>query len=65
MQKYFVTGIEGILVHHAARRLKRSERTVRRLIQQGKLPARRLGLRCWVIAIPDIEHLLETEVSLW
>jgi len=65
MPECFVAGTEGILVHHAARRLKRSERTVRRLIQQGKLPARRHGLRCWVISIADVERLLESEASVW
>jgi excisionase family DNA binding protein len=54
-----------VLVHHAARRINRSDRTVRRFIQQGKLPARRVGLRRWVIAVADIDYLLENEVSLW
>jgi hypothetical protein len=65
MKECFVAGRGEILVHHAAHRINRSDRTVRRFIQLGKLPARRLGLRCWVIAIADIERLLESEESLW
>ena len=65
MDTCFVAGMGEILVRNAARRIKRSERTVRRFIQQGKLPARRIGLRRWVIAVADIDYLLENEVSLW
>jgi excisionase family DNA binding protein len=65
MKECFVAGIEGILVHHAARRLNRSERTVRRFIQLGKLPARRFGRRSWVIAIADIDSFLVRRRSSW
>ena len=46
-----------ILVHHAAKRLGCSERTVRRRIQQGSIPARRKGRRVWVIDPSDLDLL--------
>jgi hypothetical protein len=45
-------------VHIAARRLQRSERTVRRWIALGLVPAHRpIGRRAWLIRLPDIAHL--------
>jgi excisionase family DNA binding protein len=46
-----------ILVHHAAERLGCSDRTVRRLIQQGRIPARRKGRRAWTINPSDLDRL--------
>jgi len=65
MMQTFVAGIQGILVHHAARRIGRSERTVRRLIQQGKLPAHRIGRRSWAILPVDLDRVIKREVSEW
>jgi excisionase family DNA binding protein len=47
---------EMLRVHIAARRLGRSPRTIRRFIQNGDLPAQRLGQRPWVVLSTDIEH---------
>jgi excisionase family DNA binding protein len=41
----------------AARRLKRSERTLRRWIILGILPAQRVGRRAWGIREPDVKRL--------
>ena len=64
MEKPLICRNQCVLVCHAARRLGRSERTIRRLIQQGKLHAQRLGRRRWLVAIADIE-ILRREVSAW
>jgi excisionase family DNA binding protein len=46
-----------ILVHHAAQQLGCSDRTVRRHIQQGRIPARRKGRRAWTIDSSDLDRL--------
>jgi excisionase family DNA binding protein len=46
---------EMVKVHHAARTIGCSTRTVRRMIQQGKLKALRLGQRSWAILRSDVE----------
>jgi excisionase family DNA binding protein len=46
---------DRIRVHHAAKQIGCSERTVRRLIQEGTLPAERKGMRCWVVYRADVE----------
>ena len=54
----------SILVHHAAQRLGCSDRTVRRHIQQGRIPARRKGQRAWTINPSDLDRL-RTRTQLW
>jgi excisionase family DNA binding protein len=44
-------------VHNVAKRLGRSPRTIRRLINRGELPAIRYGLRRWLISIRHVEAL--------
>jgi excisionase family DNA binding protein len=44
-----------LYVHHAAKRLKCTDRTVRRLIVRGEIPARRKGFRIWVIRLSDLD----------
>ena len=44
-------------VHVAAKRLKRPDRTLRHWINRGILPAKRNGIRPWVIREADIEIL--------
>lgn len=45
-----------ILVHHAAKRIGCSDRTVRRLIQKGRIHASRKG-RPWTIDPSDLDLL--------
>jgi excisionase family DNA binding protein len=45
-------------VYNAARRLNCSERTVRRMIRIGNLPAQRVDRRSWGIRASDVEQLL-------
>lgn len=47
-----------LFVHHVARRIKRSPRTVRRLIQQGRLSAQRQGRRCWRISVSEVDRFV-------
>lgn len=54
-----------LFVHHAARRIGCSVRTVRRFIQQGKLPAQRQGRRSWAISLTDVDHFLLRRLSSW
>jgi excisionase family DNA binding protein len=46
-----------ILVHIAARVLRCSPRTVRRRILKGKIPAIRIGRRCWGIRFSVLRQL--------
>ena len=46
-----------VCVHAAAFRLCCSERTVRRLIQIGELPAIRINRRSWGVRVADITRL--------
>lgn len=48
---------EMLRVHIAARRLGCSTRTIRRLIQNGELPAQRYGRRPWLVLSTDLEYL--------
>jgi excisionase family DNA binding protein len=48
---------EMLRVHIVARRLGRSDRTIRRLIQHGELPAQRLGQRAWGVLSIDVDNL--------
>jgi len=41
--------------HVIARRLAISERTVRRLAQQGRIPARKVGPRSWRFDLGEVE----------
>lgn len=55
---------DRIRVHHAAKRIGCSARTVRRLIQEGTLPAERVGMRCWVVNRVDVE-LVASRRARW
>jgi hypothetical protein len=50
-------------VNVVARRLCRSERTIRRLIQIGKLPAQRINGRAWGVRVVDIVGLQAQEAQ--
>lgn len=52
-------------VNSAAKRLDCSERSVRRFIQNGSLPARRYGLRAWAIDASDVGRLLAQRRATW
>jgi len=52
-----------ISVHIAARRLKRADRTIRRWIARGEVPAERIGRRPWGIRLRDIERLQDRSGS--
>jgi excisionase family DNA binding protein len=57
-QDFIVSSQRGaafLRVHIAAERIGCSRRTVRRLIQMGKLPAQREGQRAWIIPRRDVE----------
>jgi excisionase family DNA binding protein len=54
---------EAIRVHTAAKRIGRSPRTIRRYIEQGILPAMRLGQRIWLIHPADIEWIRNRRYS--
>ena len=54
-----------VRVHIAARRIGRSPRTIRRWIQLGVLPARKVGLRRWAIFAADLEWVAERRDSAW
>ena len=54
-----------LYVHHAAKRLKCTDRTVRRLIERGQIPARRKGRRIWVIRPSDLDGFLARRWSSW
>jgi excisionase family DNA binding protein len=56
---------DRIRVNHAAKRLGCTDRTVRRLIQHGKLPAERQGLRTWFILRSDVERLSRQREAAW
>jgi excisionase family DNA binding protein len=56
---------EAILVHIAADRIGCSERTVRRLIQKGVLPAQRRGERQWEILRTDADLIRRRREKLW
>ena len=43
-------------VHVAAQRLGKAPRTVRHLIEGGRLPAKRIGKRAWGITPYDLEE---------
>jgi len=46
-----------VRVHHAAKTIGCSDRTVRRMIQKGELDARRVGRRQWAIPRSGVELL--------
>ena len=52
-------------VHTVAYWLGCSRRTVRRLIQNGELPAQREGLRAWGILRSDVEAFYCRRSSTW
>lgn len=54
-----------LYVHHAAKRLHCTDRTVRRLIKRGQIPARRKGRRVWMIRSSDLDHFLARRRPLW
>ena len=54
-----------LYVHHAAKRLHCTDRTVRRLIERGQIPACRKGRRTWTIRSSDLDHFLASRRSLW
>jgi excisionase family DNA binding protein len=47
-----------LYVHHAAKRLHCTARTVRRLIKRGQIPAYRKGRRAWTIRSSDLDGFL-------
>lgn len=55
---------DRIRVHNAAKRMGCSPRTVRRLIQEGTLPAERVGMRCWAVLRTDVE-LVASRRAKW
>jgi excisionase family DNA binding protein len=54
-----------LYVHHAAKRLRCTDRTVRRLIKRGQIPARRKGRRAWTIRSSDLDGYLARRRSSW
>ena len=54
-----------LYVHHAAKRLRCTDRTVRRLIKRGQIPACRKGRRAWTIRSSDLDHFLAGRRPLW
>lgn len=44
-----------LLVHHVARRLGVSPRTVRYWAKNGQLPARKIGPKIWTFRVEDVE----------
>jgi excisionase family DNA binding protein len=54
---------EAVRVHVAAKRIGRSPRTIRRYIEQGILPAVRLGQRAWLIHSIDVEWIRNRRYS--
>lgn len=52
-------GGRDICIHWAAKVIGRSERTIRRWAQQGKLRAYRNGRRSWRINRMDVEFIRE------
>lgn len=61
MKKHSAVGVRMptgcTCVRRAAQRLRCDQRTVRRFIYQGKLRARRIGLRYWAVLCLDVELL--------
>jgi excisionase family DNA binding protein len=57
--------LRDLYVHHAAKRLHCTDRTVRRLIGRGEIPARRKGRRIWVIRPSDLDGFLARRRSSW
>jgi excisionase family DNA binding protein len=47
--------IRRVRVHIAARKLGYSPRSIRRFIQEGRLPAERVGARIWLLLESDID----------
>jgi len=56
---------EVIRVHIAAHRIGCSARTVRRFIQHGKLPAKRIGQRSWAVLKTDVDMFRTRREDLW
>jgi len=52
-------------VHIAARHLRRSARTVTRLINKGRLPARRINRRSWGVRVSDVDQLRKQMEKAW
>jgi excisionase family DNA binding protein len=52
-----------LLVHNAERRMGCSARTVRRLIQEGRILAHRQGRRAWAINATDLDYFLARRSS--
>lgn len=51
------SGVRLIRVNHAAKKVGCTEQTIRRWVREGKLRARRIGLRVWGIYSVDLESL--------
>jgi excisionase family DNA binding protein len=47
--------IRRVRVHIAARKLGCSPRSIRRYIQEGRLPAERIGARIWLLLESDVD----------
>jgi excisionase family DNA binding protein len=45
-----------LLVHHVAKRMGYSRRTVRHLAQTGRLRGTKLGKKIWVFDLSDVEQ---------
>jgi len=54
-----------LTVEEVAAKLKASERSVRRYIADGDLPAYRLGARAIRIRVADIETLMLRQIPTW
>jgi hypothetical protein len=68
MLRPFSSADEGsklLPVHIAARHLGRSARTVTRLINNGKLPAKRINRRSWGVCSTDIARLQKRMEEAW
>ena len=54
-----------LYVHHAAKWLHCTDRTVRSLIKRGQIPACRKGHRAWTIRLVDLIGFLARRRSSW
>jgi len=56
---------EKIFVHHAARIIGCSPRTIRRFIQLGILPAERAGKRSWLVPRSAVDRIRRARSFSW